>query len=328
MAVPIETHFIPLFSRWLRLWGDLREPARIEALLRAIEAFTRIWIYLGIRSRNPEKMESVSLLPSLAGLGPEQLHGYADLLERAFAGYARGLGRSAWADKSAPYEPEDLDLYAAGVAGLKVVHLIRDGRDVWISWRNHWFGPRTLAEAAWIWRRHIETRRRWGRAHPSQYIEVRYEDLLEHPAEELGRLARFLGVSAPQAATLAGSSLTGAYRTEATHEKLAGELDPTNREKWKSRMSAGELEIFQHIAGRTLLESGYRVDGNPVTPIRRAALGVRWSLGMLRRYLSATYYLRRVRDISPLLLGAAQRAGIDVQRLSRRLAAWSAAGGA
>ena len=62
----------------------------------------------------------------------------------------------------------------------RFIHVVRDGRDVCVSWRRIKVGPRTVKEAAKAWSGHIEGKQYWGREHPDRYLEVRYKDLLNN----------------------------------------------------------------------------------------------------------------------------------------------------
>ena len=84
----------------------------------------------------------------------------------------------------------------------RLIHVIRDGRDVVCSAREH--GPRRWIDGRWVWEhdpRPIETyARAWvadtaaglvHQGHP-QVHEVRYEDLVERPRAALDALCTFL----------------------------------------------------------------------------------------------------------------------------------------
>ena len=62
LAIPYETHFIPLFERVLWLWGDLRRPSRRAHLLRSIYEFLEIWTVQAARGRALDQLHRMSLL--------------------------------------------------------------------------------------------------------------------------------------------------------------------------------------------------------------------------------------------------------------------------
>lgn len=96
----------------------------------------------------------------------------------------------------------------------RFIHLIRDARAVVASlvrsaegWGMSW-APQSIDEAAGIWRRYVQAGRQIKTkvTSPTQYIELRYEDLRLDPARELGRLFAWLELTVtPDWLTEAGS---------------------------------------------------------------------------------------------------------------------------
>lgn len=83
----------------------------------------------------------------------------------------------------------------------RVIHILRDGRDVVSSllaagagWLSHW-APKDAAGAAGVWVRHVQAvREARSSLLPGQLHEVRYEDLSRAPAEVLRGCTDFLGL--------------------------------------------------------------------------------------------------------------------------------------
>jgi hypothetical protein len=86
------------------------------------------------------------------------------------------------------------DIYPDG----RIVHIIRDGRDVVRSLLAQQWGPENVAEGAREWRAAIETARA-GAGGSSRYLEVRYEDLHADPAVRVEGLYRWLGLAVDDA---------------------------------------------------------------------------------------------------------------------------------
>ncbi len=86
---------------------------------------------------------------------------------------------------------------------VKVIHVIRDPRDVVVSqlaaaasWGEGW-APKTVAEAAERWVEWVSTGRKYGES--DTYTEVRYETLINDGPRELNRVYDFLGYALPAA---------------------------------------------------------------------------------------------------------------------------------
>jgi hypothetical protein len=317
IAMPDETHFIPHFRRYLWLWGNVSDPAHQRDLVGAMAAYSRIWIYRGSQARNPDRIAGISLYPVLARMKPVA-GGFPRILDTAYRNYAEGFGMLFYGDKSASFEPENLALYDSSVDNLRVIHLIRDGRDVYRSWRAVWFGPRGVAEAAWAWRRHIKGRRLWAQSNKDRYFEIRYEDFLAEPQATLAGVAQFLGIPGPKSEA-AKDVLGDVLSNEPTHTKLAQPVDPNNMCRWRD-LPAKDLELFEFIAGDTLDACGYSVSRAEYRLGKRVSLHFRSRLGLLNGMFTANFYLRRVRELMPPIFRLMQVVGISVDAVARSIA--------
>jgi len=157
----------------------------------------------------------------------------------------------------------------------KIIHLIRDGRDVCVS---GWFhnlreqGDRFTAQfprmadyiplmAAKKWAPYIAAARRAGELFPDRYLEVRYESLHETPLETTQQLLGFLGVDASEQAARACID-AGAF------DRLSGGRDRGQEDKsaffrkgqvgdWRNHFDSDCEQVFQQCAGPTLAALGY-----------------------------------------------------------------------
>jgi hypothetical protein len=134
----------------------------------------------------------------------------------------------------------------------KVVHLIRDGRDICLSFLERdgpdlgpakhfasWEIDKLSTVALW-WRKKTSQGRRDGRIlGPAYYHEVHYEALVAQPAEECSKLCAFLGVPFEEAMVR--------YHIERRAE----------RRDWRSQMPPSDLERWEAVASDLLEELGY-----------------------------------------------------------------------
>jgi Sulfotransferase family len=155
------------------------------------------------------------------------------------------------------------DIYPDG----RIVHIIRDGRDVVRSLLAQQWGPRNVAEAAQEWRSAIEAARA-GAGDSGRYLEVRYEDLHADPATRIAGLYRWLGLRVDDAILERALAEAGVERN----------LDPRNTPagsgKWRTAFTPDDLEAFEAVAGELLYGLGYkRVDAQGSRP--RAGLRAR-----------------------------------------------------
>lgn len=235
-------------------------------------------------------------------------------LRRVLGLYAEHQGKPRYADKT-PGHVTRIPLLAELFAEARFVHIIRDGRNSWVGYRDRGFGPKTVADAAFNWKSRVLRGRRAGLAlGPQRYLEVRYEELVERPAESLDPVCRFLDLAfepemldyhARAATVLAG--LESAERKD--FENLFRPLTKGMRD-WSTEMSPEEQATFDAIAGDLLADLGYersreaslRPGGQASTEVAR-----RWLEWQARRAaVQATLVRRRLTGTSGPGRGSAQ----------------------
>lgn len=311
VALPAETHFIPLFERVLWLWGDLSRPVNRARLLDAIFWFQEIWHKYSEPERSSDQVRRFSLLSvgDERGRIHRQSGSYPDLVAGLFHAYARSMGAEAAGDKSAFYAHVSLDRLQASVPSLKVIHVIRDGRDVCLSWRQIWTGPTSLTAAALLWKRHVRAKRAWGRQHPDSYLEVRYEDFLANPESVFQKIGVFTGLSLRDQTDVHQDAADYAemVASSTTHRLVGQPLDVNNVNKWQSRMSKPEVRLFETMAGDTLKELGYPCSGCAPLPWKK------FRMGCAKIYEAANrlFWMRMVKNWLPVVLRIAQALRLD-----------------
>lgn len=261
IAIPTETHFVPLFRPHLWLAGDLARPAARKRLLRAIFIFLRIWLARAEEERDYSAVTRHSLLAVEAECDRiiDSARDYASVVSGLFATYARRQGATNAGDKSAFFDHLPLELLETAMAGrARFIHVVRDGRDVCVSWRKTKVGPRTVTEAAKAWAGHIEGKQSWGRLHPERYLEIRYEDLLSNPRETLRAVCAFIGFEYTDALlNFHNTAYARDISNSSTHAQLGQPLNAANQGKWRQLLSPVEIRDFESHAGRALTAAGY-----------------------------------------------------------------------
>lgn len=189
--------------------------------------------------------------------------------------YAARFGKSRWGDKT-PIYCLNIDAIRQMLPEARFIHIIRDGRDVALSLRNMWFspGPEMETQAAY-WRQYIEAGRRSGLGR-SDYLEVRYEDLIAKTAGTIEHVSDFLDLDfdtsmlnfymrTPERLkehkgrmTGSGVILTQAQRLR-QQERTTQPPDVSRLGVWKREMTADERQKFAAVAGDLLSELGYEV---------------------------------------------------------------------
>ncbi|MBF0295392.1 MAG: sulfotransferase, partial [Magnetococcales bacterium] len=228
---------------------------------------------------------------------------FGGMIRQIFAQYALLHRKTGWVDNSSFYEPISLEVWRRHLPDLKIIHIVRDGRDVALSWLRSWWGPATLGEAVRLWSRHVLDKREWGVAHPDNYLEVRYEDLLSDPEGTLAQIAAFLGRRIDDAqADLTASTTARILSVGGTHDLLRGPIVATNRGKWQGVMSGREQAYCEFIASATLASSGYPILHAPISFMNRFLFGARLLAALSKRYLTFVYYAKKIKWMVPSVL--------------------------
>jgi len=108
--------------------------------------------------------------------------------------FTKSLGKKRWAEKT-PGNILHLDRIYAGWPGAKVIHIIRDPRDVFASLRQakKWDSIEVFSD---LWCQYLGSAERFKKEtpyHEDQFMEIRYEALITRPKEVMKRLLIFLG---------------------------------------------------------------------------------------------------------------------------------------
>ncbi|MEW5722866.1 MAG: sulfotransferase [Thermodesulfobacteriota bacterium] len=321
VAVPVETHFLPLFRRFLPLWGDLNVYENRELLLKNIYEFLKIWTPRSERERDLGIIRQYSLLATQARRERilKNSGSYQDLVANLYNEFATLHGVERFGDKSAFFRHVPLACLQKSVRKMKVIHLLRDGRDVALSWMGIWSGPETIAQAAWTWARHVREKSEWGRRHPDKYLEIKYEDLLARPEQVMKQVAGFLGLPASsKPLDFHRSELAKVLAAGAPHHLINKPLDAENKGKWRRRMSESDLYIFERLAGRELARNGYPLASIPKRPL--LAVKFAWSLllGGICRLFSKRETGLMLKALLPSALFLCSRCRVPLVRILNR----------
>ncbi|MCH8851495.1 MAG: sulfotransferase [Planctomycetes bacterium] len=153
---------------------------------------------------------------------------------------------------------------------IRVVHLIRDGRGVALTYmdpenfadardpafRGTGESPRmSMDEAARAWRRSGEEAERiLARMERSRWLRLRYEDVCADPERQMARVLRFIEVD-PGGGTLDFRSVE--HHVIGNGMRLDSSSVIELDERWRSELSAEQLAEFDRVAGDTNRKLGY-----------------------------------------------------------------------
>ena len=262
-----------------------RPPSSLHNAMLDAE-YLKLWIERSVWSRNDDADEHLANLTRMA-------------IDYFLMGELSKTSKRIVGDKSPLLTPETIKEIARIYPGAKIIHIIRDGRDAAVSAVHHsWnfgkirkgaeasaqrtthrkrdphemrnmgesiFAEGQLRKFAAEWSARVSSTVEDGPTLPGNgYVEVRYEDLLERPEEEVRRLLEFLGAEASE-------KIVKMCVNAASFEKLSkgrprGQEDPTSFFRkgiagdWRNVFTEQDKVLFKKEAGDLLIRLGYEKD--------------------------------------------------------------------
>jgi hypothetical protein len=243
IAIPEEATFLMPFLCRKCLKGRITGTRlqNLVAYLRLNPQF-RLWNY-----------DNSGFLNELAGSRGISLR---ELVEGLFGSYCRSEGKAVWGDKT-PSFFRKVDILSELFPEAKFIHIVRDGRDVFESWRRIDPTKGNPAVTALDWSYKIWRIERSLRNVPEERkITVRYEDLLSDPENTVKALCRLIGVAYYEA--MLDFHKTSRKYVGAHHSNLIfTPLDRKNSAKWKATMNPRDARVFGFLSNHALKKLGY-----------------------------------------------------------------------
>jgi Sulfotransferase family len=258
LAIPPETHFIPEL---------------VEACERGAGPEQAVELLTGHRRWPDFRLDRDELLRRLRALDPFTA---SDALRAFYGCYADRAGKPRWGDKT-PHYTRRMPLIARVLPEARFIHLIRDGRDVALSFMEVHFGPADVRSAAERWTRWVAKARRHGQR-VDHYLELRYEDLVQDAEGVLTRVCDFIEL--PWDAAMleyharapgrieeivrdfdrrrGGPAIPAEVRAR-QHRHVSQPLREDRVARWRRDMSPADQAAFESVAGELLAELGYPV---------------------------------------------------------------------
>jgi hypothetical protein len=236
-----------VFNLLVPHFGDLRMASNRKNLMRE-------WLrskMFRVSGLNASEIEAKIMAECRSG---------GDFLRMVMEAMARQQGVTRWAECTPDHLlhiPEIIDQ----VPDALVIHIIRDGRDVALSYVQQrwvhplpWDGQQELAVAGLYWEWVVRKGREHGRKMGARYQEVRFEDLATSPAATLDKLSSFVGHDLNYE-RIRQSGIGSVSEPNSSFSGGPEGFNPVGR--WKTKMSREELDLFESAVGDFLQELGY-----------------------------------------------------------------------
>ena len=193
---------------------------------------------------------------------------YADFVRRLFDLYGSAQKKVLVGEKT-PGNALHVPVLHSLWPSSKIIHLIRDGRDVCLSvlsWKKRdqigkrfrlWREIPVLGVAFW-WRRHVLSAMEAGASlAPNLYSEIRYENIVQHAEEVCQELCSILGVDySPRMPRFHEGKTKLENGRDAKHSWIG--ITPGLRD-WRKDMKPEDVLLFETAAGDILENLGYQI---------------------------------------------------------------------
>jgi Sulfotransferase family len=286
LHIPPETWFIePLVAQFPL--ADALSPNDLQLALNVMTRHRR-WPDMEISADELERQASNLVSPKLA-----------DIINIVYRHHLHGAGKLRIGDKTPRYVrivPKLCALYP----GAKFIHLIRDGRDVAISFIDAKFNGRPYHGKKFEWTQAVQkglSYRNSSYAH--QIMEVRYEELVTNLRPTVRKICAFLGENfEPQLLEWTDRTYLVPAREKRIHMKLDKPLQGNPVAVWRRKLSVFECFVFEACLHRELLRLGYelRFDG---VAWRALLKGASWAFYVMAPLLNRGIPFLKRRQLLP-----------------------------
>lgn len=193
----------------------------------------------------------------LEALDPDS---FLDVQQALYEADAATVDASTWVSKD-PTEWDYIDRAFDQYEDLKIVYLVRDPRDVVLSFKTSNVGPYHPFYAARRWQAEQDQGLELLEDRPDVVHRVRYEDLLRDPEAIARELCEFLGLEyEPEMLYYYDTEdAKAASESAKAFENLAVPIKSDNYDKYKEKLPREEIRLTEALTRNELVTHGYEL---------------------------------------------------------------------
>lgn len=242
IAIPEEARFLaPLLNKTYLTNGIQEEALKALVSYLAANAQYKLWNY--------------DAQPYLAWLSNKDQISLRELIDSMFMSFCHSEGKSTWGDKSLFFRT--IDILTELFPDARFIHIVRDGRDVFDSWRKMDASKNNAAVMALDWRYKLaKIEKSFGAMPIGNQFTLRYEDLLEAPEDSIREVCSFLGI-AYEPGMLEFHKTSHNYIGEHHSNLIFNAINKSNSAKWRKNLTRLEALSFNLLAGPYLKKYQY-----------------------------------------------------------------------
>jgi len=181
-----------------------------------------------------------------------------EFISGLYSFYAKKEGKIFWGDKT-PSFFRKIDVLKKLFPEAKFIHIVRDGRDIFNSWRKMDPTKNNAPVIAldWIYKiKKIE--KSFQKMNPKDNLTIRYEDLLDDPKKTVSSIGKFLEIDFEET-MLEFYKQSGKYIGKHHSPLIYKSITNVNKFKWKKTLTKNEIGSFALVAKKYLKKYGYEL---------------------------------------------------------------------
>ena len=245
IAIATETHFFRLFWASRDRHGDIKQD---QNLLKLWDTFIKTKYFKDLKIDNAHEISKMIFSGERS---------YKAIYETILKEYARQNNKIRWGEKT----PEHLEFVGTifdFYPDAQVINVIRDPRDVALSFKKVPFGSNCVFSIARLWNRYIDVPKKQDIINRGSYLEVKYEDIVIKPKKMIGEMCAFINEE-PDEKMFQFQKYSHSYieKNEPWKNGCLQPLTTSNIGKWKNELSNWEIEQVILKCERRMIEKGY-----------------------------------------------------------------------
>jgi hypothetical protein len=245
IGIATETHFLRIFWSARQKYGDLEKNCNLDAMWSDLKGSK----YL--KDLNLKNIEEIRLKVNNGE------RSYKNIFRTLLTEYAEQRGKVRWGEKT-PGHLEFVEDLVAFFPDCKIIHVIRDPRDVCLSFKKVPWGSNNVYSNARLWNRYIDLCENKSFYKCAAYIEVKYEELVTNPKKQIEHICKFIGEKAEDQ-MLYFYQFAGQYleKDEPWKNGCFNPLTSENIGKWRRELTKWEVEQINIKCENNMLKKGY-----------------------------------------------------------------------
>lgn len=183
------------------------------------------------------------------------------ILDSVITSYCKNNNKKYWGEKT-PGHVFYLNQILFYFPESKIIQIVRDPRDVTLSLKKVPWEKGNIIEYIRKWKLSMNMKYRCKELNKSNYLEVKYENLISNTKREIEIICRFLGIKFENDMInyhLKKNTNFNIYK-EPWKKKNIQPIDSDNKNKWLTEMSITERQVSKIILGDSITKKGYRKD--------------------------------------------------------------------